>query len=432
VFKLVLPDSPDVGGAPSMPLDRLPLPDKPSIAVLPFSNMSADPEQEYFCDGISDDIITELSRFRSLFVIARNSSFTYKGRAIDVRTVSKELGVRYVLEGSARRAGTRLRLTAQLLDAITGAHLWAEKYDREGTQIFDIQEELTQRIVVTIAPFIEEAERERVRRRPENIGAYEVGVRGMATAYEAYRRSNPKLTDEAIALASTALRIDPRSVISLVALAFCQWQRLALARTLNAGSVWEERISAATRAIEVDRHDCTGYVQKAMLLAFAPHVDRRDEALPIARRAFELNPHNMGALMILAFVEAVAGHTTRAIEHLEEVLRISPRDPMRYVIYLQFSETYFLAGRYAEGALCAALGIEEAPAHGVLYGWLALNRAGLGDLPRARTALEEAKKLAPGWIERGMAGGFILRDEEHHARVTSLLRIVAGVATRVV
>ena len=195
VFKLVMPGSPStpqagVGGrevAPSRPLDRPPLPDKPSIAVLPFSNMSADPEQEYFCDGISEDIITEMSRFRSLLVIARNSSFIYKGRAIDVRSIGKELGVHYVLEGGVRRVGGRIRLTAQLIDALTGAHLWAEKYDREVTQIFDIQEELTQRVVVSIAPSIEEAERERVRRQPQDLGAYEISVRAVAKSFDAYR-----------------------------------------------------------------------------------------------------------------------------------------------------------------------------------------------------------------------------------------------------
>jgi adenylate cyclase len=174
VFKLGLPRSPSIppsapGGSQasrSRPMDFMPLPDKPSIAVLAFSNMSSDPQQEYFCDGISEDIITELSRFRSLLVIARNSSFTYKGRAADVRAVGKELGVRYVLEGGVRRAGSRIRLTAQLIDAVSGSHLWAEKYDREVTEIFDIQEELTQRVVVSIAPFIEEAERERLRLRP--------------------------------------------------------------------------------------------------------------------------------------------------------------------------------------------------------------------------------------------------------------------------
>ena len=434
VFKLALPGSPSTppsvlgggAGAASRPSDHLPLPDKPSIAVLPFSNMSADPEQEYFCDGISDDLITELSRFHSLFVISRHSSFTYKGRAVDVRTVSKELGVRYVLEGSARRAGTRLRLTAQLIDAITGAHLWAEKYDREVTQIFDIQEELTRRIVVSIAPSIEEAERERVRRHPQDLGAYEIGVRAMAKAHQGYRSNDPKILDEAMSDASTALRIDPGSVIALGALAFCRWQRMHLVSDVDAVAEWQEGISVSTRAIEADRNDCLGYVHQAMLLAFAPKAERRVDALTSARRAFELNPNDMVALLILAFVEALAGHTAGALEHLNQVMRISPRDPMRFGMCNQFAMTCFLAGRYAEGAEYAAQGIQEAPTHGTLHGWLAMNCVGLDDLPRAHVALAEAKKFAPAWVESRLAGGFSFRDKEQLARATSFLRIAAG------
>ena len=164
----------------------LSLPDKPSIAVLPLANMSGDPEQEYFTDGITEDIITELSRFHALFVIARNSSFTYKGKAIDVRMVAKELGVRYVLEGSIRRSGNRIRVTAQLIDALTGNHIWAEKYDRVLEDIFDVQEEVTRAIVAAIAPHIETSEMERSRRaRPGSLSAYEVAMRGWAAAQKA-------------------------------------------------------------------------------------------------------------------------------------------------------------------------------------------------------------------------------------------------------
>ena len=159
----------------------LSLPDKPSIAVLPFANLSGDPEQEYFTDGITEDVITELSRFHSLFVIARNSTFTYKGKAVDVRTVAKELGVRYVLEGSIRRAANRIRVTAQLIDALTGNHIWAEKYDRVLEDIFAVQEELTRSIVTAIAPQIQVAEQSKVRRRrPTNLSAYEIAVRAWA------------------------------------------------------------------------------------------------------------------------------------------------------------------------------------------------------------------------------------------------------------
>src|SRR5580765_8115883 len=169
-----------------------------------------------------------------------------------------------------------------------------------------------------------------------------------------------------------------------------------------------------------------GYVQKAILLAFAPEIEHRDDALINARRAHELNPHSTSALLILAFVEATAGHTTGALEHLNQVMRISPRDLRRYGIYQQFAMTFFLASRYAEGAEYAALGIEEASTYGPLHGWLALNCVGLGDLPRARVALVEARKAALGWVERGLAGRFVFRDKEHLARATSCLRVAAG------
>jgi TolB-like protein len=181
------PEAPPVAAA-------LTLPDKPSIAVLPFQNMSADPEQEYFTDGVTEDIITELSRFHELFVIARNSSFTYKDQAVDVRTVANELGVRYVLEGSIRKVASRIRVTGQLIDGVTGNHIWAERYDRVLDDIFAVQEELTQSIVRAIAPHISEIEVAKARRqRPENRSAYEVAVRAQAKAWEAWLKSDRML-----------------------------------------------------------------------------------------------------------------------------------------------------------------------------------------------------------------------------------------------
>ena len=175
-----------VAPKPAPPPTALPLPDKPSIAVLPFQNMSGDPEQEYFADGITEDIITELSRFQSLFVIARNSSFTYKGKSPDIRQVGRELGVRYVLEGSVRKAGNRIRVTSQLIDALTGSHIWAERYDRVLEDVFAVQEELTQSIVRAIAPPISDEEVAKVRRRrPDSLGGYEIAVRAHAKAWDA-------------------------------------------------------------------------------------------------------------------------------------------------------------------------------------------------------------------------------------------------------
>jgi TolB-like protein/class 3 adenylate cyclase len=232
----------------------LALSDKPSIAILPFANMSGDLEQEYFSDGMAEDIITELSRFHELFVIARNSTFSYKGKSPDIRQVGRELGVRYVLEGSIRKAAKRVRVTGQLIDATTGAHIWAERYDRVLEDFFAVQEELTQSIVRAIAPHILDAEAARVhRRRPESLSAYEIAVRAHGKAWDAWIKSDPRGCDAAIADARAALAIDPRSVIALGSLAFAQWQHLALASATDRAACYREAMAAATRAIEVDR-----------------------------------------------------------------------------------------------------------------------------------------------------------------------------------
>jgi adenylate cyclase len=217
------------------------LPDKPSIAILPFTNMSADPEQEYFTDGITEDIITEMSRFHEIFVIARNSTFTYKGRSVDVRVVATELGVRYVLEGSIRKAADRVRVTGQLIDALSGSHIWAERYDRVLKDIFAVQEELTRSIVRAIAPHILDADTEKIhRRRPEDLNAYEIAVRASAKAWDAWFKSDSGLRDAAIADAAAALAIDPRSTTALWALAFAQWQHLAFATAVDRAAAWRE------------------------------------------------------------------------------------------------------------------------------------------------------------------------------------------------
>ena len=218
----------------------LSLPDKPSIAVLPFVNMSGDPEQDYFTDGITEDIITELSRFHELFVIARNSSFTYKGKAVDLRTVAKELGVRYVLEGSIRKSANRVRVTAQLIDALNGRHIWAEKYDRVLEDVFLVQEEITQSIIVAIAPEIEAAERSKLRQRSANLSAYEIAVRASASAHEARLNHDDSLRDRAIAEAKQALAIDAGS-----ALAHLQWQRLFFRTAVDRDAAWAPSTSTS-------------------------------------------------------------------------------------------------------------------------------------------------------------------------------------------
>ena len=324
--------------APAVGQIDLSLPDKPSIAVLPFVNMSGDPEQEYFTDGITEDIITELSRFHSLFVIARNSSFSYKGQSPDIRRVGKELGVRYVLEGSIRKSAQRIRVTGQLIDALTGNHLWAEKYDRVLEDIFEVQEELTRSIVAAIAPHIDDAEREKVhRRRPESLGAYEHAVSawpraGRATstptsACATKRWPRPRPHWPSIREAAWRCRSWPG----------CSFSMSSSVRRRTLPLRGRRASSAATQAIEIDRNDSHAYAFKAFLLCFAADKQRAAEDLPNARRAYELNPNSMWAVTALAFSEMCTGLADEAIAHLHEAMRLNPRDPLRFNSYLLLS-----------------------------------------------------------------------------------------------
>ena len=402
------------------------LPDKPSIAILPFTNMSADPEQEYFTDGITEDIITEMSRFHEIFVIARNSTFTYKGRSVDVRLVATELGVRYVLEGSIRKAADRVRVTGQLIDALSGSHIWAERYDRVLKDIFAVQEELTRSIVRAIAPHILDAEAEKIhRRRPEDLNAYEIAVRASAKAWDAWFKSDSGLRDAAIADAAAALAIDPRSTTALGSLAFAQWQHLAFATAVDRAAAWREGMRAADLAIEIDRSSSFAHGMKGLLLAFSVDRDRIDEALACAQLSYELNPHSMVALTSLSFIETVSGEPESAIEHLLEALRLSPRDPQKPSVLLNLAMASGCARRYADGVNYATLGIREAPGLATLYAHLAVNYVGLGEIAKARAALDEATRIAPGQVERSLAG-FMFRKQEHQRRGTTFLRVAAG------
>ncbi len=418
-----------VGLSTTIDIQELPLPDKPSIAVLPFANLSGDSEQEYFTDGVTEDIITELSRFHSLFVIARNSTFTYKGKAVDVRTVARELGVRYVLEGSIRRSGDRIRVTGQLIDALTGNHIWAERYDRVLADVFAVQEEVTQSIVTAIAPQIDAAEREHaLRRRPESLSAYEIAVIAIARAWESYQKQDRVIRDEVIEKAKAALAIDPRSTLALNALAFAQWQHVHYRTAANLDAAWLESLAAATKAIEVDSADSLGYVRRAVLFVFASERDRWDEALSDARRAHQLNPNDVLALRALGWIEAAAGNPDKALEYLHQSIRISPRDPFQYNTYHALAQAYFIARDYEKAIEYDLLGLSEVSNFAPFYMILAASYVGSRDMEKATTALQRARQLAPEFIQSRLNGGMVWRNTEHRQRFTTFLRIAAGLA----
>ena len=284
----------------TLPTAPLALPDKPSIAVLPFHNMSGDAEQEYFTDGITEDIITELSRFHSLFVIARNSSFSYKGKSPDIRQVGRELGVRYVLEGSIRKASNRIRVTGQLVDTLTGNHIWAERYDRVLEDIFAVQEEVTQAIVAAIAPQIESTEQSKAtRRRPDNLSAYEIALRAWAHALEGNDKADRTLLDQSIREAKEALAIDPNSVLALHVLADGSRNALLLQMAADREHALREACGRPRVRSNWTVRIRYGYAMRAIGVFHGGQLDRYPDALADARRAHEMNPNDTFVLQIL-------------------------------------------------------------------------------------------------------------------------------------
>jgi adenylate cyclase len=383
---------------PSVGQIDLSLPDKPSIAVLPFTNMSGDPEQEYFTDGITEDIITELSRFQTLFVIARNSSFTYKGKAVDIKQVGKELGVRYVLEGSIRKAANRIRVTAQLIDTLTGGHIWAEKYDRVLEDIFAVQEEVTECIVGAIAPQVDAAETLRSRRRPGNLTAYELGVHAFALAGESQQKSDLAARNEALRLAREALVLDAQSVQALRTIAWAQWLHVVWRTTDDRPAAWREAMDALMRAIAIGPSS-SAHAMRALLLAFAPGGGQWDEARIEAELAWRLNPQDFSTLSPCGYILANAGQPMEGIRLLERALRINPRDPRLFFAYANLANAHLAAREYAKGLDWALRATGSAPNYGEAFLHTAGLYVGLGDIDKAKSALERARALAPEYVQ---------------------------------
>lgn len=404
----------------------LPLPDKPSIAVLPFQNMSGDPEQEYFSDGVTEDIITELSRFHSLFVTARNSSFTYKGKPVDVRHIGRELGVRYVLEGSIRRVGRRIRISAQLNDTLAGSHIWAERYDRVVEDIFDVQEEATQAIVAAIAPQIESAEiAKTIRRRPDNLGAYELALRAWAEARNAWTKSDLTLLDGVVETAKQALSIDAQCGLAMVAIAFSLWQRHLYASSETVTQALDEGIALTSRAVEIDPTNHLALTIRGMLRYRAGH---RENGLGDLRQAHRQNPNDAMTLMCLGFTEALFGNAETGVEYELKVLRLSPRDFWRPTMHANLAISYFVARQYELGKDAALAAVREAPTLLVALNMLALNLVGLGEIEAASKAINTMRAVSPSYYNDRVAGGYAFQKQDDVTRATTFIRIAAGLA----
>lgn len=420
----VVAPSADLDIASSPPKTDLPLPDKPSIAVLPFANLSGDAEQEYFTDGVTEDIITELSRFHSLFVIARNSTFTYKGKHVDVRTVAKELGVRYVVEGSIRKAINRIRVTAQLIDALNGSCIWAERYDRILEDIFEVQEEVTQAIVSAIAPHIETSEIARTQlTRPENLGAYEIAMRAWSIAWVAFNQADRNSRQEAIRLAKEALSIDPRCCAALRTITFAQWQHIFFGTATSSMAAINEGIDAATRAIAIDNRDHSAYQWKGFLLF---NSGQPEAGLADIRHSVTLNPNDAQGLASLGFFETMAGYPRKGVEYASRALRLSPRDPMRAVILNCQAWPFFALGDYAKAVESSMSAIQEAPQMPPPRFCLVVSYVGLGEIERAKHDYRILRQQAPELVQSRLSGNSFSTDPNYRNRVTTFLRIAAG------
>ena len=340
---------------PSKP--TLTLPDKPSIAVLPFANLSSDPEQDYFADGMVEDIITALSRFKALFVIARNSSFTYKGRAVDVKQVGRELGVRYVLEGSVRKAANRVRITGQLVDTATGAHLWADRFDGGLGDIFDLQDQVTESVVGAIAPAVEKAEIERAKRKPtESLDAYALYLRGLARLYQfASRQAN----DEALRLFNSAIELDPDFAAAYGRAAACYANAKANGWISDTANEIAEVTRLAQRAVELGKDDAIALAASGWALAYV--VRDLEVGAALIDRALVLNSNLAEAWNFGGWVKNFLGEPEPAIERFARAMRLSPLDPRAIGMRAGTAHAQFFLGRYDEAASWAAMALQDNP-----------------------------------------------------------------------
>jgi adenylate cyclase len=371
----------------------LPLPDKPSIAVLPFQNMSGDPEQEYFAEGIVEEIITALSRFRQLFVIARNSSFTYKGRAVDVKQVGRELGVRYVLEGSVRKAANRLRIAAQLIDVTTSVHLWADRFNGGLEDIFDLQDQVTEKVVAAIAPKLEQAEIERARRKPtESLHAYDYYLRGRAIIPHV----TEKVTSEALALFSKAIDLDPDFASAYVWVAYCYVWRKANGYSGDRAREKAETARLVKRAAELGRDDADTLAQAGFALAYI--VGDLDGAAVMVDRALTLNQNSFEVWHNSGWINVWRGEPETALKHLANAMRLSPLDPFLFGMQCGIAFAHFFAGRYAEAVSWAEQALREGPPSFLgPIGLLAASHALAGQKEKAQEAAALLLQRDPTW-----------------------------------
>jgi adenylate cyclase len=392
-------------GAHSALTERLsaapPLPDKPSIAVLPFENMSGDPEQEYFADGMVEEIITALSRFKSLFVIARNSSFTFKGKAVDVKEVGRRLGVRYVLEGSVRRAAGKVRIAGQLIDAVTGAHIWADRFERDLIDVFALQDDVTVAVVSAIQPKLFQTEIARAtRRQPGNLTAYDFYLR----ATQQFYRTTGEGLAEAIRLAHCALELDPRFGLVAVLAGNSHMDNVLWGHATDPQFERKEAVRLSRLALSLDDSDPEILARAASISAFM--VGDPETEMEMADRAVALNPNSFAAWNSRGRVYLIAGQPEEAIQSFERAIRMSPVDPRLHSTFAGMGSAFIELGRFEKAIVAGKKSQRQKPSFSVAYRCLASAFAHLGRDAEAREAAARLLELdtaftISAWIARG-------------------------------
>jgi len=393
------------------------LPEKPSIAVLPFTNMSGDTEQEYFSDGITEDITTALSYFTDLFVIARNSSFSYKGQSVDARQIARELGVRYLLEGSVRRLGNRIRINGQLINAITGSHIWAERFDGNLDDIFELQDEITRKIVASIAPQIELAEVDRSRDTlPDSLSSYELSLKAKSQVYDALRVGNADRLQQAIDTAYDVLKLDSRNTHALWVLGIAQICQYLYHWGSDPSEALDRALQATESLIQADPSNADGHGLSGMVRIYRREFD---QAIADFTRALSLNPNAAINLIFAAEGEALAGLTAMAREHAELALRLSPRDLDLWLgcAYLALTQSSFAEADFVEAIKWGHLSIQLHSKAPIRRALMVASCAYTGDFEQAAHHAEELKIFSPDFIPAILRGDMSLYKMPEHNKL---------------
>ena len=395
----------------------LALPDRPAIAVLPFLNLSGNPDQEYFVDGVVEDIISALSRIGWLFVIARNSSFTYKGRAVDVRQVGRDLGVRYLLEGSVRKAANRVRITGQLIDAMSGRQIWAERFESTLDDIFELQDQVAASVVGAIAPQLERAEIERAKRKTtDSLDAYDYYLRGMTNFHQGTREA----LEEALPLLYRAIELDPGFASAYGMAAWCLFWRKINGWTMDRAQEVAEGARLARRAVELGKNDAVALTRGGHALGhFGGDLA---SCIALLDRALVLNPNLAAAWYLSGFQRISRGEPDDAIERIARAMRLSPLDPEMIRMQTGTALAHLLAGRFDAALTWAARASRELPSFLLAVGIIAAGHALAGRPDQARRAIQDLRRLAPALRISNLEDWVLLQRPEDLATLTDGLR----------